>query len=453
MVRTAFQRFFVLFTTRLVVMFVILTVCFFAWIKKRSSEQNEDEHFMEALQELKELEGRDNALIHYLNAIRIAKFSYEEVAALDKFEPAIKRVLSEGWDDRAAELLPLLKQCQPAFTEIRKGVALDYAKNVGASHGYQTPIPHYRAGQLLCELLCVQGRLLESQGKCPEALDNDLAVLTMGRDFGARGATLIGALITNRSIVMGAKQISRLTATGSLDRQTLELLLNRLQHIRDTLMSIGEALTNELQEFIVEMVKVRMNHKEADKTRGVEKNPSGKQALENEDPDQIPDNAIKDKKRLWNYMIGSLDSPYWNWDLQAYQQGYDAILDKVHPLAQHLNPNMIEVRIRYEVARARLDEARLAAALELFKLDHRRYPVTLDELGSGQLKALPGDPFSGKPFKYLTGSGGASYTLWSVGPDRHDDHATGVYDPSDKTLSAGDITLTNAEPTPDTKKK
>ncbi|MGC4014974.1 MAG: hypothetical protein QM755_10740 [Luteolibacter sp.] len=56
-------------------------------------------------------------------------------------------------------------------------------------------------------------------------------------------------------------------------------------------------------------------------------------------------------------------------------------------------------------------QARLACALERYRLDHDRYPASLDEIG-GELIV---DPANGRPFRYEIGSSG--YHLYSVGPD------------------------------------
>jgi hypothetical protein len=52
---------------------------------------------------------------------------------------------------------------------------------------------------------------------------------------------------------------------------------------------------------------------------------------------------------------------------------------------------------------------------------------------------LPIDPFSGKGFIYQLVSDGTNYTLYSIGPVRVDDARQILYDPTNGTVSSGDI--------------
>jgi hypothetical protein len=52
---------------------------------------------------------------------------------------------------------------------------------------------------------------------------------------------------------------------------------------------------------------------------------------------------------------------------------------------------------------------------------------------------LPVDPFSGKDYLYRCEPGGEGYQLWSVGPDEKSDEASVAYDPTNGTLSDGDL--------------
>jgi hypothetical protein len=63
-------------------------------------------------------------------------------------------------------------------------------------------------------------------------------------------------------------------------------------------------------------------------------------------------------------------------------------------------------------------------AIELFRRKHARAPATLDELVPEFLSTVPIDPFSGKPLLYRQTTN--SYLLYSVGPDKHDDHGASL---------------------------
>ncbi len=72
-----------------------------------------------------------------------------------------------------------------------------------------------------------------------------------------------------------------------------------------------------------------------------------------------------------------------------------------------------------ELAHMRLDGARVAVAIELFKRRHGRYPDHLDELVPDVLPEIPPDRYDGKPVKYALRDGRP--VVYSVGVDRKDD--------------------------------
>ena len=51
---------------------------------------------------------------------------------------------------------------------------------------------------------------------------------------------------------------------------------------------------------------------------------------------------------------------------------------------------------------ARIRAARVAIAVERFRLAHDQLPQSLAELGSSGVGALPADPFDGQPLRYKT---------------------------------------------------
>lgn len=66
-----------------------------------------------------------------------------------------------------------------------------------------------------------------------------------------------------------------------------------------------------------------------------------------------------------------------------------------------------------------LELTRLAAALAVYRAEHKIYPTKLDELVPSVLKTLPVDLFHAKPFLYKRDGDG--YLLYSAGPNGSDD--------------------------------
>jgi hypothetical protein len=68
---------------------------------------------------------------------------------------------------------------------------------------------------------------------------------------------------------------------------------------------------------------------------------------------------------------------------------------------------------------ARLGCAQVALAAERHRRQHAAWPQSLADLVPQYLKAVPLDPFDGKPLRYRRTDSGA--VIYSVGEDAHDD--------------------------------
>lgn len=68
------------------------------------------------------------------------------------------------------------------------------------------------------------------------------------------------------------------------------------------------------------------------------------------------------------------------------------------------------------------------------------WPAAATDLLEPPATALPDDPFApGSPVRFMAEPNG--FTLYSIGPDKHDDGGTITYDPSNGSFSAGDVVL------------
>lgn len=63
----------------------------------------------------------------------------------------------------------------------------------------------------------------------------------------------------------------------------------------------------------------------------------------------------------------------------------------------------------------------LLAAVESYRADRSRYPATLEELAPSYIAALPPDPWTGKPFRYVLAPDALDYTLYAIGENQIDD--------------------------------
>ncbi|HUT73226.1 MAG TPA: hypothetical protein VM221_00120 [Armatimonadota bacterium] len=90
---------------------------------------------------------------------------------------------------------------------------------------------------------------------------------------------------------------------------------------------------------------------------------------------------------------------------------------------------------------AHLGLARIALLLKAYRADHGGYPTSLEELARAEGRALPTDPFSGKPFVYRRD--GAGFLIYSWGPNLKDDKGTPPppAPPGSKRRDEGDIVM------------
>jgi len=394
---------------------------------------------MKVLLEVSQRDGRDNAMIHYVAASELMKpvFPGEIHTPTRSQTMLINQVLDRGWTGRAAGLLPLIQSLQPAFAEIRKGAALDYARNVGWENGPDIPVPKFLAAQVSAKLLCVEGRYFESQGRYGDALDNYLTALTMGRDHGAPDPLLIGGIILVAIEEMALEQINRLAIAGHLDRPTLDRALARLQAIERTQPSFVDMYRGEVLLSEYEIRLMREKPDEARKLFKISFEPP---------PDSVIDEAIKEvdriqaeREQLWKHLIQFARTPYWERDLASHEARIKQMKTTFHPMSIRGTLNVHEADVRFFVLKAKLLGAQIATALAAYKLETGDYPQQLSELVPTYFKAVPTDPFSGQEFKYGPSPDGSRQMPYSVGPDMTDDRGAVRYDRTKGTTSWGDI--------------
>jgi hypothetical protein len=100
-------------------------------------------------------------------------------------------------------------------------------------------------------------------------------------------------------------------------------------------------------------------------------------------------------------------------------------------------PDAQEGFIREKVAKAQFDLARLMVATRLMQLRGEPSTGSLSAFVPNYLPKAPLDPFSEKPYLWQPSEG----CFYSVGPDRTDNRLEKRYDPTNGTLSSGDIGL------------
>lgn len=115
------------------------------------------------------------------------------------------------------------------------------------------------------------------------------------------------------------------------------------------------------------------------------------------------------------------------------------LLDECEQAISLEEASFIQPAVRDNVASARFQCIRMAAAARHRLLSEGEFPQSADEFAPLLPEGPPKDPFGSKRMKFFSRED--SFTCYSVGPDEQDDRAEVVYDPTNGMLSGGDIVL------------
>ncbi|MCX7001178.1 MAG: hypothetical protein NT106_12930 [Candidatus Sumerlaeota bacterium] len=118
------------------------------------------------------------------------------------------------------------------------------------------------------------------------------------------------------------------------------------------------------------------------------------------------------------------ESPFWN-----------ALYDEDIHYAGHL----IETHVRWDTVEARSLLLLASAAARYHLLTSGKFPNNEFDFAPLLPQSFPNDPFSKTPLKFLTD--GDVFKVYSVGPDKKDNRAAFFYDPTNGTVSDGDICI------------
>lgn len=89
-------------------------------------------------------------------------------------------------------------------------------------------------------------------------------------------------------------------------------------------------------------------------------------------------------------------------------------------MTKMLVPSLAKAVMKSARVQTSVDAARVACALERFRLANGNYPATLDALAPQFTDKIPNDVIDGKPLRYRKNSGGG-YVLYSIGWNEKDD--------------------------------
>jgi hypothetical protein len=104
--------------------------------------------------------------------------------------------------------------------------------------------------------------------------------------------------------------------------------------------------------------------------------------------------------------------------------------------------NVQVTKTRQSIVDAKFELLRVATAARYRFVLRGEFPRTPDQFGPLLSEGLPKDPFADGPLKFIITTD--SLVCYSVGPDERDDRVAIEYDPTNGTLSPGDMLMTVA---------
>jgi len=402
----------------------------------------DEDQWLVALKKRIAEDGRPNALLNYYEANRTAP-----PIGTSLQQDLLSEVARNGWSESTAALGPWLDLWAESFGHIRAGVAVEYASGIGHERGHRTPVPNFLHAQTAGRALCASSARRMANGDAEGAVDDALTALEFGCDMGAEGGMLISSLISIALEQVALRQIGNLLATDSLTPEQLERIRYTLAHVEREHPGVAAGFRGEAAMMAVTMKEMagRVDGTippEPDQDPGeIEKLCKEVGLSRSEVPAMIARVAAANA-RMHDALLADMAKPVAqrrsNEELQALLTG--ALTAKEAGIFACAIPNFTEAGVREATVTARLRLTQAETALRANKRAGGPTPGTLDELVPARQNAVPNDPFTGEPLQYRLGEGGA-WQVWSVGPDFKSDDAGLRYDPTNGTVSTGDVLL------------
>jgi hypothetical protein len=329
----------------------------------------------------------------------------------------------------AVNLMPAINKCEPAFAEMRK--AITAPENIDSDdYRPERPVPNLVTAQNIQKMLAVKGMALEKQGNLAGALDAYLFGAQYGGIYAGKNCILIGKLIGIACEKIAYGRLKQFVINHPEDPAQMKRIISTLEKIEQNRTPVSEGFKSEkkMGEYVLdhrkEYAKTEMfSDKETDK---IWKN------LTEADMQRIRSESDK----VWGLVISAAESPYPSkqYNLEAEVK---EMIKPMHPIIRATIPNFFHANVRELTVETDNRLVRIMAALQLYYADKKEYPNSLADLTPNYLTSVPKDYFSDSEFIY--GVRDNSFYLYSVGPDMQDDKTQVTYDPTNGTISPGDI--------------
>lgn len=348
----------------------------------------------------------------------------------------------------ARDILKAMERFEPDLAEIREGAKRPSSRfNLDYEQGFQTMLPHLARMKGLSRIFSLRALALLEEGRTDEAMSEVQIGFRLAEASGSDGL-IISALV---AIALDAITLQPVWE-GTITHHWSEPQLARLQ---EQLLTIRH-LPRITQSFRMERAIVNLTMDKCMRAR----NPLAAMQQFGD----IDDQGNSANQRSFTESIGSLAPSGWIRQNQVrLNDGYQNLIEhapdldrvgqrfdpesfsaaELEVVQQGFLPYRIFARALFPAVTKMLTKAvtietefRCAAtgiALERYRLAEGHHPDTLQALVPRYLKAIPIDPFTGAPLKYIRKPDG-SRVVYSVGTDLKDNEGVG-YRPNAKGVN------------------
>jgi hypothetical protein len=269
-------------------------------------------------------------------------------------------------------------------------------------------------------LLAYEALLRAQDGDLPGALNNCRAILNAGRSLGDEPG-FIGQLVRIYSSGVAVQALERVLAQGQAAEADLaslqQLLEDEMAQPLFLIAARGERAGFDLLLASLENGSLPLSF--VNTLRGGAPGPAQGSSLDDLRL-LLPGSITEQRATLLEVMTELVEIA----KLPAEQQGprlerLEAGRPDPDRLAGLLAVDVRRLAQRFWRKDAALRCAAAALAVERYRLRHGRWPENLDALVPDLLRAVPADPFDGRPLRYRRTA--AEVAVYSVGPDGKDD--------------------------------
>jgi hypothetical protein len=282
-----------------------------------------------------------------------------------------------------------------------------------------TMLPTQQNSRRVTDVLQHDAMLRAQNGEPDKALESCMALLNGARSVGDE-PMLISFLIRVAGDGMTAAQVERILAQGFPKPVTLEEMQRRLGQERDELRDHwrhairGERAGHHSLFQTIAAGKIKVS-----RLTGMTGRPGPLDQL----LDQFPLVITRDYPnhlRFMNEMVAAAELPL-EQQLDTFQKLEDRVKKSTSTFTRLLTPAAGRVGEAHLRIQAQLAAAEVALACERFRIEHKRWPESLEELVKDKkLDAIATDPMDGKALRFRRLADGA--VIYSVGHDKQDNH-------------------------------